>query len=73
MAGPDIPLGGGGGHAMMLNPKRTVESFGRRKLIYNKIITHTIYPPAPLDSLMAICNKDLKHQNTDRILNRRSF
>ena len=43
MADPDIPFGGGwGGHEMRLNAKGTVEGFGGRKLIYNKIITHKI-------------------------------
>ena len=34
--------GGGGGHEMRLNTKRTVGSFGGRILIYNKIITRKI-------------------------------
>ena len=34
--------GGGGGHEMRLNAKGTVESFGGRKLIYNKIINRKI-------------------------------
>ena len=49
MADPDIPLGG---HEMRLNDKGTVGTFGRRKLIYNKIITRLIWgggaeTPAP--------------------------
>ena len=57
VADSDIPKGGGGGgvHEMRLNANGTAGSFGGRKLIYNKIITHKIYGEgsgslAPLDS-----------------------
>ena len=45
MADPDIPFGGGGGggHEMRLNAKGTVENFGGRELIYNKIKTRKMY------------------------------
>ena len=35
-------MGGGGGHEMRLNAKVTVENFGGRELIYNKIKTRKI-------------------------------
>ena len=47
---------------MRLNAKKTVGSFGRQKLICNKIISQNLMgirapaPPPPLDPSLAICN-----------------